>query len=572
MQQERTVQPQPKYERDSPLSDVTCDFPDPQNIDSQEVKSHSSNRSIYHNVSLKKGSQDITSKSNGGEVNSKGSTVDELHEFDASSIDEGKAIVQIRDHIDFDSVEMERATAEFSSENTLIVPGLFECESVDRSKPADALEETLSVGTNINSDDDCSVKSPSVNMNLSCELDRFDTPASGNNKPDCKSEGYKVPTTSDDNPEPSNSLSKALATPLNETQPNDATAYSGAVDSKGLSTDFSNVDTKDLDGVTTNSGIKILVAESPMLLDSSRRNAEQSDVESVDISLFHDLEPGEKSPADNRRSYGTYNRPNWSMKRSIVLKSTDPTAGQRQLIGWDDVKCRPIYQVSQPKQCIQPVEAETENTCGANKRAKLQKSSLKKRVYASTFKMSGIFKAARHNMDVESPISLHDSNTRRVTMENEALEESSTFDAPENQLENSVFDFASEKCSDQYNETSEDANKEMKETANQSENRVQPTSKSTLESARAYFRCLDSNHHLTIIIGQDPPARDAKLDVIRTFRKIKHCDQLQDEYDEYCKMTEGTEIDPISIDEFARHWNLYFTERGVIRDGLLDED
>jgi hypothetical protein len=186
--------------------------------------------------------------------------------------------------------------------------------------------------------------------------------------------------------------------------------------------------------------------------------------------------------------------------------------------------------------------------------------------------MSGIFKAARHIMDVESPISLHDSNARRVTMENEALEESSTFDAPENQLENSVFDFASEKCSDQYNETSEDANKEMKETANQSENRVQPTSKSTLESARAYFRCLDSNHHLTIIIGQDPPARDAKLDVIRTTRKIKHCDQLQDEYDEYCKMTKGTEIDPISIDEFARHWNVYFTERGVIRDGLLDED
>ena len=60
--------------------------------------------------------------------------------------------------------------------------------------------------------------------------------------------------------------------------------------------------------------------------------------------------------------------------------------------------------------------------------------------------------------------------------------------------------------------------------------------------------------------------------VIRTTRRIRHCNQLRDEYDEYSKMVDATGIDPISLEEFARHWNTYFTEKGIIRDGLLDED
>ena len=102
----------------------------------------------------------------------------------------------------------------------------------------------------------------------------------------------------------------------------------------------------------------------------------------------------------------------------------------------------------------------------------------------------------------------------------------------------------------------------------------QPTSKSSLASARAFFQHLDSNHHLTILNNNKNSSQSNKTNVIRTKRRLVHCNRnpkLQAEYWKYCETLEYVGVDPISIREFAKNWNLHFTEKRVICDGLLDE-
>jgi hypothetical protein len=317
--------------------------------------------------------------------------------------------------------------------------------------------------------------------------------------------------------------------------------------------------------------------QSPMLLACDRRNAESFDIETVDI--FGGLEPDEISLKENRRSYGQSNKPNWVSKSSTTRKSNECTTERPQLVGWDDIKCRPIYHVFKPKSSRKKVESSPDevasNSC-LGEIANTQTRPQKKRVYASTFRKSGIFKAARHNMDLDSPSS---SVVRRVTMESEVEngEANRFFDASNDQEDDSEFNYIFDL---EFNHS--DCNQGKLFGTQEStpiseskiENRTQPTSKSTIKSARAFFSYLDSNHRLNIIRNEEETAEHKRTarTVIRTTRRIRHCNQLRDEYNEYSKMGNATGIDPISLEEFARHWNTYFTERGIIRDGLLDED
>ncbi|KAL3787176.1 hypothetical protein HJC23_010186 [Cyclotella cryptica] len=318
--------------------------------------------------------------------------------------------------------------------------------------------------------------------------------------------------------------------------------------------------------------------QSPMLLECDRRNAESSDIETDDISFFGDFDPDEISLGDNRRVYGRSNMPNWVSKGSNTRKSNESASEQPQLVGWDDIKCRPIYHILQPKPAREEVESssdEVANTSCLGEEVKSQNRPQKKRVYASIFRMSRPYKAARHNMDMDSPPS---PVARRFTLENvvQDCNANRLFDATNDQEDKCEFDFvvdleSNNSHSNRGQLVGEEENSAKSET--KIGTRIQPTSTSTIESARAFFRYLDSNHRLTIIsTGGETNGKRITPPVIRTTRRIRHCDQLQHEYDAYSKMADATEIDPISIEEFARHWNMHFTERGIIRDGLLDED
>jgi hypothetical protein len=204
--------------------------------------------------------------------------------------------------------------------------------------------------------------------------------------------------------------------------------------------------------------------------------------------------------------------------------------------------------------------ADTEREFAAT-RNKLQK----KQTYSSSFKKSETFKQAYHNMDLNSPVA------RRVTLDSEHTRDDQDDTSLDDLNDKEFLDLGLPELNTsaffQHDSGSNSCDKDM-------ENRIQPTSKTSIESARAFFRYLDANHNLTITCDDLSCERGSitHANVIRTTRIISHSHQLVSEYDEYCKMVDGTGVDPIVIGEFAKHWNMYFTERGIIRDGLLDEE
>jgi hypothetical protein len=180
----------------------------------------------------------------------------------------------------------------------------------------------------------------------------------------------------------------------------------------------------------------------------------------------------------------------------------------------------------------------------------------KKRVYTSLFtKQAGLSQEARERME-DSPFSVR-SEQQGVT---------ASIDGP---LRRDKHEKSKRNAADSDKQIL-DLDMEMEAIMNDSNtNRPQPTSKSDLSSARAFFRFLD-NQNLTILNRREATTPKSKNDVIRTLREIEHCEQVREEYALYCKSNTG--VVPISLSEFASHWNLYFTEKGVVRDGLLDED
>ena len=301
------------------------------------------------------------------------------------------------------------------------------------------------------------------------------------------------------------------------------------------------------------------IIQSPMIFECNR-----NDSDTDNISLFDGLDTEGTSCefAYNIRSYGQSNKPNWTTKKTTEDKMNNLNAGQMKLVGWDDIKCRPIYRCPDQTSNLQKKELldQDDSSEFVECDSKLERSQ-KKRVYSSSFRKSDAFKAARHHMDFDSPAA------HRVTMEKEDV----NIDEPSTRLckeDNGILDlaFELEPGTTEYRDSSQSESSEAKIVST-----IQPTSKSSIQSARAFFQYLDSNHHLTIAKKEDE-SRTTSSNVIRTTRKIMHSHELKKEYDEYFHTVSTTGIDPISIDHFARHWNLYFTQTGIIRDSLLDED
>ena len=219
-------------------------------------------------------------------------------------------------------------------------------------------------------------------------------------------------------------------------------------------------------------------------------------------SSSHKLQPVK----EKRRSYGD-SKPVWmplnKNNSDIVGVREDDTAK----VEWDEERGRPIYHAP-PKRTARSQES---SNCATNKaitsnddipkdestKVSNKRGASKKRVYTTLFKKQGLSQTARYKMD-ESPSPLRASGSS-------CLRSSKSLSAAHARNIDIDEDFVTKKkgnvakIDDRKAKSVLDFNAEMEAIANDSNAcRVQPTSKSSLVSARAFFRHLDSSHNLTI--------------------------------------------------------------------------
>ena len=232
-------------------------------------------------------------------------------------------------------------------------------------------------------------------------------------------------------------------------------------------------------------------------------------------------------------------------------------------IGWDEALCRPIFH-AQSKKKKTTVEDENDeldelSICEEEEELTVEnKRSQKRRTYSSRLKRTSLTKAIEQ-MSVTSPKNTGDHSDISSAHAEEEEEDDNEIGARNANVIN--------------DDNVDDFDVESEEVAYDNDNiaaHTQPTESSSLEAARAFFRYLDSNHHL--VVDQNASSPRISSEIIRTKRsRIEHTEQLRAEYCDYCNYLAETGVAPISITEFASNWNK-FVGKGSIRDGLLDED
>lgn len=306
------------------------------------------------------------------------------------------------------------------------------------------------------------------------------------------------------------------------------------------------------------------------------RHYAAADFDDFDVTFDEPRSPAQ--PKEKRRSYGNA-KPVWVPNK---LETTAPGAlGGHAEVGWDEALCRPIY-AEPPARDAPPRDAPdglgpADGGPGALVR---EKRTQKKRVYTSFFKKTGLSRAVRDRMEIDSPSAVARTPTATSAVDRECYAKA-LLDENCNSCD------AAKKASDEVMEDTPidldcrpngellDVDLELEAITHDSNTRCsQPTSKSSPASARAFFRYLDCNHRLTVLDqGARPDDRGARVGVIRTQRRMEECEWVRDRYAEYRETLRGTGVLPISLSEFARNWGLYFaTEKGICRDGLLDEE
>ena len=247
----------------------------------------------------------------------------------------------------------------------------------------------------------------------------------------------------------------------------------------------------------------------------ARRDSNVDEFAEFDIS-FGDHEPNTQ-PKEKRRTYGDV-KPVWMSNK---LASTSAAFG---IIGWDDAKCRPIFHAP-PSHPVPSTEA---STCVITSSGKslpppddprthegsnvYNKRPQKKKVYATLFKKSGLSQTMRDEMDIDSPPPVRDPpSTCPFALSAEkgrcVTKFSNNFLCIESGV---VHDKKVNAGSCQQSSASRNIDSDVESFDDDSyAHRVQPHSKSSLSSARAFFRYLDSNHNLTILHQNEAP--DSKI-------------------------------------------------------------
>jgi len=101
------------------------------------------------------------------------------------------------------------------------------------------------------------------------------------------------------------------------------------------------------------------------------------------------------------------------------------------------------------------------------------------------------------------------------------------------------------------------------------ENVRQPSSTTSLAAAKAFFERLDAQQKLTLDASGTPVMQGKRC--VRTRRAIHiESDSLREEYQEYAAATKATGIEPLSVEQYAVNRSAFF-RTGDMYDGFLDE-
>ena len=99
----------------------------------------------------------------------------------------------------------------------------------------------------------------------------------------------------------------------------------------------------------------------------------------------------------------------------------------------------------------------------------------------------------------------------------------------------------------------------------------QPSHKTPLTVARAFFEDLDKNEVLTVSSNNDTTTSNIKRDPIRTKRSVNLADpKLQKQYSMYCNAARDNGVPPIDLKEFVKSRGNFFQTLGMF-DGILEE-
>jgi len=239
-----------------------------------------------------------------------------------------------------------------------------------------------------------------------------------------------------------------------------------------------------------------------------------------------------------QKRYGSTSKPLWMPHKSSGMDHNDTAKNDdnntSSKVGWDEEKERAI--LLPPKQKFLPVQNNVKETgmnedelIDAKRETNNGNKKTKKRVYTTRFnKSTGLSQDYRDVChDIDSPSPVRDTS--------ETLPESTQNIACASK---SVKPTGVKRISRVQKKKSMDIDSELDAIANDSNAcRVQPTSKSSLANARAFFRHLDSNHNLTIA--------NETIDSSTQHGVQKRSTQLEKEYVDYCDSVQDTGVDPI---------------------------
>lgn len=94
----------------------------------------------------------------------------------------------------------------------------------------------------------------------------------------------------------------------------------------------------------------------------------------------------------------------------------------------------------------------------------------------------------------------------------------------------------------------------------------QPSSSTSLDAAKAFFERLDSEQQLTLDASNSPGKA-----CVRTRRAIHmQSDGIRQEYKQYAAATKACGVDPLAMEQYARNRATFFRTRDMF-DGFLDE-
>ena len=287
------------------------------------------------------------------------------------------------------------------------------------------------------------------------------------------------------------------------------------------------------------------------------------------------------------------------------------------LIGWDDVRCRPIYSSSIESDNLSSTTVRSDDSSDSENEAVVDSPSTVVDCFPAAKQMKEDFADVSRPKKVRSyggrkrPISIIDldDETAYDLMEtiqrkpmrkyNDKVEKLtnivSTAEPEEEKNDNSVnprrvsTDLQEEKALRQnqnakldkdkennpdsvfnFNETTEEEhNKKETDDCKTPKRRVAaPSSQTSMSAARAFFRHLDNEQ---LNLTQEPGTSPKRKRTVRTRRKLSLSDkQLSQEYKEYMAACEASKVSPLSRQEYLSNRGAYFRATSMY-DGFLDE-